>query len=107
MADGSQRAFPFPRTPASRLRAGEIVVDLFAGGGGASTALEQALGRPVDVAIKRGAKTRIDLAIAELADDKLAELITSLRFNTKLEQSTLAKALREQRRRRRAAKAGQ
>lgn len=51
MADGSQRAFPFPRTPASRLRAGEIVVDLFAGGGGASTGLEQALGRPVDIAI--------------------------------------------------------
>lgn len=51
MADGSQRAFPFPRTPASRLRHGEIVVDLFAGGGGASTALEQALGRPVDIAI--------------------------------------------------------
>lgn len=51
MADGSQRAFPFPRTPASRLRPGEIVVDLFAGGGGASTALEQALGRPVDIAI--------------------------------------------------------
>lgn len=51
MADGSQRAFPFPRTPASRLRPGEIVVDLFAGGGGASTGLEQALGRPVDIAI--------------------------------------------------------
>lgn len=33
MADGSQRAFPFPRTPASRMRRGEIVVDLFAGGG--------------------------------------------------------------------------
>lgn len=51
MADGSQHGFNFPRLPASRLRAGEIVVDLFAGGGGASTALEQALGRPVDVAV--------------------------------------------------------
>ena len=51
MADGSQGIFPFPRTTSSRLRAGEIVVDLFAGGGGASTALEQALGRPVDIAI--------------------------------------------------------
>lgn len=30
---------------------GEIVVDLFAGGGGASTGIEQAIGRPVDVAI--------------------------------------------------------
>ena len=29
----------------------EIVVDSFAGGGGASTGIEQALGRPVDVAI--------------------------------------------------------
>lgn len=51
MADGSQHGFPFPRTATSRLRHGEIVVDLFAGGGGASTALEQALGRPVDIAI--------------------------------------------------------
>lgn len=51
MADGSL-SFNFPRANAvSRLRAGEIVVDLFAGGGGASTALEQALGRPVDIAI--------------------------------------------------------
>lgn len=51
MADGSQRGFPFPRLHASRLRPGEIVVDLFAGGGGASTGLEQALGRPVDIAV--------------------------------------------------------
>ncbi len=29
----------------------ELVVDLFAGGGGASTGIEQAIGRPVDVAI--------------------------------------------------------
>ncbi|WP_345780540.1 DNA cytosine methyltransferase [Thermomonas mangrovi] len=35
----------------SQLRPGEIVVDLFAGGGGASTGLEQALGRPVDIAV--------------------------------------------------------
>ena len=31
--------------------AGEVVVDLFAGGGGASTGIEQAIGRHVDVAI--------------------------------------------------------
>ncbi len=43
MADGS-RAFNFPRPQLSRLRPGEIVVDLFAGGGGASEALKQALG---------------------------------------------------------------
>ncbi|MFD2609536.1 DNA cytosine methyltransferase [Deinococcus taklimakanensis] len=30
---------------------GELIVDNFAGGGGASTGLEQALGRPVDIAI--------------------------------------------------------
>jgi DNA (cytosine-5)-methyltransferase 1 len=35
----------------SLLRAGEIVVDLFAGGGGASEALRQALGRDPDIAI--------------------------------------------------------
>ncbi|WP_396615483.1 DNA cytosine methyltransferase [Lysobacter soli] len=43
MADGSH-GFNFPRPQVSRLRAGEIVVDLFAGGGGASEALKQALG---------------------------------------------------------------
>lgn len=43
MADGS-RAFNFPPPQSSRLRPGEIVVDLFAGGGGASEALKQALG---------------------------------------------------------------
>src|SRR6185503_13593650 len=30
---------------------GELVIDNFAGGGGASTGLEAALGRPVDIAI--------------------------------------------------------
>ena len=43
MADGS-RSFNFPIPQKSQLRAGEIVVDLFAGGGGASEALKQALG---------------------------------------------------------------
>ncbi len=43
MADGS-RSFNFPPPQHSRLRSGEIVVDLFAGGGGASEGLKQALG---------------------------------------------------------------
>lgn len=43
MADGSH-SFNFPLPQRSRLRPGEIVVDLFAGGGGASEALKQALG---------------------------------------------------------------
>jgi DNA (cytosine-5)-methyltransferase 1 len=43
MPDGSH-AFNFPPPQLSRLRPGEIVVDLFAGGGGASEALKQALG---------------------------------------------------------------
>ena len=43
MADGS-RSFNFPAPQQSRLRPGEIVVDLFAGGGGASEGLKQALG---------------------------------------------------------------
>lgn len=56
MADGAsrrtQREFNFPRThAASQLRPGEIVIDLFAGGGGASEALRQALGRDPDIAI--------------------------------------------------------
>jgi len=33
----------------------KIIVDLFAGGGGASTGIEQALGRAVDLAINHGA----------------------------------------------------
>ncbi len=44
MADGS-RGFNFPLPQTSRLRPREIVVDLFAGGGGASEALKQALGQ--------------------------------------------------------------
>ncbi|WP_126965777.1 DNA cytosine methyltransferase [Xanthomonas arboricola] len=43
MPDGSL-SFNFPRPQRSHLRPGEIVVDLFAGGGGASEALKQALG---------------------------------------------------------------
>ncbi|MDV3437325.1 DNA cytosine methyltransferase [Stenotrophomonas sp. C2852] len=43
MADGS-RSFNFPRPQQSRLRPGEIVVDLFAGGGGASEAIKKATG---------------------------------------------------------------
>lgn len=48
---------------------------------------------------------RIRDNVRALADEKLAELITALRFNTKLEQSVLATALQEKKRRSRAAKA--
>jgi DNA (cytosine-5)-methyltransferase 1 len=52
MADGTQQGFNFPRKAlVSALRPGEIVVDFFAGGGGASEALRQALGRDPDVAV--------------------------------------------------------
>jgi DNA (cytosine-5)-methyltransferase 1 len=53
MADGGlQAGFNFPRKQlVSALRPGEIVVDFFAGGGGASEALRQALGRDPDVAV--------------------------------------------------------
>lgn len=55
-ADGSsQGRFHLPMTGVSRLRPGEIVVDLFAGGGGASEALRQALGRDPDIAINHDA----------------------------------------------------
>lgn len=51
MADGSG-GFRFPlHDLKSRLRADEIIVDLFAGGGGASHAMETALARAVDIAI--------------------------------------------------------
>lgn len=35
--------------------ADELVIDLFAGGGGASTGMEQAIGRPVDIAVNHDA----------------------------------------------------
>ncbi len=57
MADGTrpQRAWPFPAPQPSALRAGEIIVDLFAGGGGASEGLKQALGRDPDLAYNHDA----------------------------------------------------
>lgn len=51
MTNDNQHSFHLPALGASRLRPGEIVVDLFAGGGGASEALRQALGRDPDIAI--------------------------------------------------------
>lgn len=51
MTSFNQHGFNFTRPITSRLRPGEIVVDLFAGGGGASEALKQALGRDPDIAI--------------------------------------------------------
>ncbi|MBR9766218.1 MAG: DNA cytosine methyltransferase, partial [Rhodobacteraceae bacterium] len=47
--DGSD-LLPFPAPPL-RHKGGEIIVDSFAGGGGASTGIELALGRSPDVAI--------------------------------------------------------
>lgn len=45
------------RAPIIRARfEGELVVDSFAGGGGASTGIEQAIGRPVDIAINHSAE---------------------------------------------------
>jgi DNA (cytosine-5)-methyltransferase 1 len=55
MADGQQAFGWRPAATTSALRPGEIVVDLFAGGGGASEALMQALGRDPDVAINHDA----------------------------------------------------
>ena len=42
--------------------------------------------------------------VRALSDRDLASLVTGLRFSTKLEQSTLAKALQEQKRRKRQAR---
>ena len=56
MADGTgQHSFNMPPPQTGRLRAGEIVVDLFAGGGGASTGIRIALGRDPDIAINHDA----------------------------------------------------
>ena len=45
-----------PIVRASYALPGELVVDNFAGGGGASTGLERAIGRPVDIAINHDSK---------------------------------------------------
>lgn len=56
MPDGAlQRGFGFTAAAVSRLRPGEIVIDFFAGGGGASEALRQALGRDPDIAVNHDA----------------------------------------------------
>lgn len=56
MTNLGQNGFNFPEhVLVSALRTGEIVVDLFAGGGGASEALRQALGRDPDIAINHDA----------------------------------------------------
>lgn len=41
----------YRKSPQHKLWLDELIVDNFAGGGGASTGIEQALGRPVDIAI--------------------------------------------------------
>ncbi len=41
----------FRMSPQPEFNFGELIVDNFAGGGGASTGIEQAVGRPVDIAI--------------------------------------------------------
>ena len=41
----------FRKFPQLDMNFGELVIDNFAGGGGASTGIESALGRPVDIAI--------------------------------------------------------
>jgi DNA (cytosine-5)-methyltransferase 1 len=49
--------FPYLElTQGAVLAAGELIVDNFAGGGGASTGIEQAMGRPVDIAINHDAQ---------------------------------------------------
>lgn len=41
----------YRHTPQHQWNFGELIIDSFAGGGGASTGIEQAIGRPVDIAI--------------------------------------------------------
>ena len=53
----------------------DLVVDLFAGGGGASTGLEAALGRPVDIAVNH---SPVALAVHEANHPKTVHLVTSV-----------------------------
>ena len=55
MTRNPSRAFNFPPPQRSALRPGEIVVDLFAGGGGASEALKQAIGKDPELAYNHDA----------------------------------------------------
>jgi DNA (cytosine-5)-methyltransferase 1 len=57
------------RAPAIRLFEGELVVDLFAGGGGASVGIERALGRSPDIAINHD-KEAISMHRANHPDTK-------------------------------------
>lgn len=52
----AQASFHMPMIGTSRLRLGEIILDFFAGGGGASTGLSQALGRDPDIAVNHDAE---------------------------------------------------
>jgi hypothetical protein len=52
---GPYRIDPQPRLDFD----GELIVDLFAGGGGASTGIEWALGRSPDIAVKHNRTPRI------------------------------------------------
>src|SRR3546814_12142458 len=61
MADGSQYAFDLH----------ELIVDSFAGGGGASTGIERALGRYVDVAVNHDGEA---LAMHEINHPRTAHI---------------------------------
>lgn len=58
----------------------------------------------MNTASRKASRDRIGQAIRELPDDKLRAMILELRLSTRLEQSALATATREQTRRRRAAR---
>jgi DNA (cytosine-5)-methyltransferase 1 len=63
MADGTLFPFPFPfpaQRPASTLP--PLIIDSFAGGGGASTGIELALARSPDVAINHDSPDQQHLA---------------------------------------------
>ena len=47
---------------------GELIIDNFAGGGGTSTGLEAAFGRPVDIAINHDPEGLATRQVAEMTD---------------------------------------
>lgn len=65
----------FPRSSEARCGMRGLVVDLFAGGGGASTGIEAALGRDVDIAINHSA---IALAVHEANHPRTKHLTANI-----------------------------
>jgi hypothetical protein len=56
------------------IEADELIVDNFAGGGWASTGIELAVGRPVDIAINHDSKHRLGIVTVHGVDYQIVDI---------------------------------